>query len=53
MSAKDVKDKNYMKINYFLEFTCSFDVNVSMDVSFTELLEEAGWCGNSAFELWG
>lgn len=42
---------NYTKINYFLYFTCSFDMSVNMDVSFTDWLEDTGRCGNSAFEF--
>lgn len=49
MSKTQKNRNNYMKINYFLEFICSFDANVNTDVSFTDLLEDTGRCGNSAF----
>lgn len=51
MSKTQKNRNNYMKINYFLEFICSLDANVNTDVSFTDLLEDTGRCGNSAFEL--
>lgn len=41
----------YMKITYFLDITCLFDVNMNMDVSFTDWLEDTEHCGNAAFEL--
>lgn len=51
MSKIQKNRNNDMKLNYFLEFTCSFDVNVNMDVSFTDWLEDTGCYGNSPFEL--
>lgn len=45
MSKTQKNRNNFMKANYFLEFT--FDVNVNMDVSFTDCLEDTGCCGHS------